>query len=170
VTPDEQETVAGSRAATPTERLFRLALLVKGIDGAAELIGAIVLVAVSGATVQRVVAEILARDLLGPPDSSLSRHFVAGTSEFVSGNRTFAVLYLALHGVVKLALVVALLRKWLPAYPVAVVVLLVFVVYEIIRAVHTHSVVLPFLAVLDLAITVLVIREYRVLRRERRAA
>ena len=155
---------------TKTERLFRIALVVKGVDGAAELIGALLLVLVSGATVQRLVAEILARDLLGNPDGSLARHFVAGTSEFVSGDRTFAVLYLALHGVVKVALVIALLRKWLPAYPVAVLVLAVFVVDEILRAVHTGSVVLPFLAALDTAIIVLVIREYLVLRRERRVS
>ncbi|MEU7815343.1 DUF2127 domain-containing protein [Pseudonocardia sp. NPDC049154] len=169
MTADERDTAAGSRAAGRTERLFRLALLVKGIDGAVELIGALVLVAVSGAAVHHLVAEVLAHDLLGPPDGTLARHFVAGTTEFVSGDRTFAVLYLALHGVVKLALVVALLRKWLPAYPVAIAVLLLFVVYEVIRAVHTGSLVLPFLAALDLAITILVIREYRMLRRERRA-
>ncbi|MCF7553484.1 DUF2127 domain-containing protein [Pseudonocardia sp. WMMC193] len=150
-----------------TERLFRIALVVKGVDGAAELLGALLLTVVSGATVHRLVAEVLARDLLGDPDGSLARHFVAGTSEFVSGDRTFAVLYLALHGVVKLALVVALLRKWLPAYPVAVLVLGAFVVYEILRAVHTGSIVLPFLAALDVAIIVLVIREYVTLRRER---
>ncbi|SDG63852.1 DUF2127 domain-containing protein [Pseudonocardia oroxyli] len=150
-----------------TERLFRIALVVKGVDGAAELLGALLLAVVSGATVHRLVAEVLARDLLGDPDGSLARHFVAGTSEFVSGDRTFAVLYLALHGVVKLALVVALLRKWLPAYPVAVLVLGAFVVYEILRAVHTGSIVLPFLAALDVAILVLVIREYVTLRRER---
>ncbi|MFR9801982.1 DUF2127 domain-containing protein [Pseudonocardia sp. RS010] len=166
---EERDTVAGSRAAGRTERLFRIALLVKGIDGVTELVGAVVLIAVSGAAVHRLVAEVLAHDLLGPPDGTLARHFVAGTTEFVSGDRTFAVLYLALHGVVKLALVVALLRKWLPAYPVAIAVLLVFVGYEVARAVHTGSLVLPFLAVLDLAITVLVIREYRMLRRERRA-
>jgi uncharacterized membrane protein len=148
-----------------TERLFKVALLVKGIDGAAELVGALVLVLVSGATVQRLVAEVLAHDLLGSPDGSLARHFVAGTSEFVSGDRTFAVLYLGLHGVVKLALVVALLRKWRPAFPVAVVVLGAFVVYEIVRAVHTGSIVLPFLAALDVAIIVLVVREYLRLRR-----
>ncbi|MCU1630225.1 MAG: hypothetical protein JWP64_5174 [Pseudonocardia sp.] len=150
-----------------TERLFRIALLVKGVDGAAELIGAVILLVVSGAAVHRIVGDVLARDLLGRPDGTLARHFVAGTDEFVSGNRTFAVLYLALHGVVKLVLVVALLRKWLPAYPVAVLVLGAFVVYEVLRAIHTGSLVLPFLAALDVAIIVMVIREYVVLRRER---
>ncbi len=144
-----------------TERLFRIAMVVKGIDGAVELIGAITLLLVSGGTVQTLINDIISRDLLGPPDGSLARHFVAGTVEFASGDRTFAVVYLGLHGVVKLLLVIALLRKIRPAYPVAVVVLGLFVAYEVYRATQTGSVLLPFLAALDVAIIVLVIREYR---------
>lgn len=144
-----------------TDRLFKIAMVVKGIDGAAELIGAITLLLISGGTIQTLVKDVVSRDLLGPPDGSLSRHFVAGTAEFASGNRTFAVVYLGLHGIVKLLLVVALLRKIRPVYPVAVVVLGLFVAYEIYRATQTGSVLLPFLAALDLAIIVLVIREYR---------
>ena len=150
-------------ARRPTDRLFRLALLVKAVDGAAELVGALVLLAVPGAALASLVKEVVGRDLLGPPDGSLARHFEAGTAEFVSGNRTFAVVYLGLHGVVKLALVAALLREWRPAFPVAVVVLGVFVVYELYRATQTGSVLLPFLAALDVAIIVLIIREYRLL-------
>ncbi|MEN3263128.1 DUF2127 domain-containing protein [Pseudonocardia sp.] len=151
-------------SARRTEGLFRIALLLKGLDGAAELVAAIVLLFVSGTAVHGLVAEIVSRDLLGPPDGFLARHLVAGTAEFASGNRTFVVLYLGLHGVVKLALVAALLRRWLPAYPVAAVVLGVFVVYELYRAVHTDSVVLPLLAVLDILIIIMVVREYRLLR------
>ncbi|MDQ4092510.1 MAG: DUF2127 domain-containing protein [Actinomycetota bacterium] len=149
-----------------TAQLFKAALLVKGVDGAVELIGAVALLVVSGATVQRLVAEVLSRDLLGPPDGSLARHFVADTAEFASGHRTFAVVYLGLHGVVKLVLVVALLRRWLPAYPIAVVVLGTFVVYEVYRATHTGPVLLPLLAVLDIAIIVVIVWEYLLLRRE----
>jgi uncharacterized membrane protein len=122
---------------------------------------------VPAAAVHQLVADVLARDLLGRPDGFLARHLVAGTAEFASGNRTFVVLYLGLHGVVKIALVVALLRHWLPAYPVAVAVLAAFVAYEIYRAVHTGSVLLPFLAALDVVVIVLIIREYRLLRRRR---
>jgi uncharacterized membrane protein len=151
--------------ASRTERLFRLALLVKAVDGAAELIGALVLLALPGAALHELVSAVVARDLLGPPDGSLARHFEAGTAEFASGNRTFAVVYLGLHGLVKLGLVAALLRRWRPAYPVAVAVLGAFVGYELYRAVRTGSVLLPFLAALDLAIIVLIVREYRLLPR-----
>ena len=148
---------SGGRA----ERLFRLALLIKAVDGAAELLGALVLLAVPGAALHALVSAVLSRDLLGPPDGTLARHFEAGTAEFVSGNRTFAVVYLGLHGLVKLGLVAALLGRRRAAYPVAAVVLGVFVAYELYRATQTGSLLLPVLAVLDLAIIVLIIREYR---------
>ena len=64
----------------------------------------------------------------------------------------------------KLALVAALLRKWLPAYPVAIAVLGLFVLYELYRATQTGSILLPLLTALDIAIIVMIIREYRLLR------
>jgi uncharacterized membrane protein len=145
--------------------LFRVAVLVKGLDGAVELITAAVLLALPQQAVHRLVADVVTRDLLGPPDGALSRHVVAGTAEFASGNRTFVLVYLALHGVIKLALAVALLREWRAAYPVAIAVLAVFVGYEVYRAVRTGSLLLPFLAAFDVAVIVLVWREYRALRR-----
>jgi uncharacterized membrane protein len=150
-----------------TERWFKAALLLKGLDGAAELVGAVALLLVPAGAVHRLVADVVSRDLLGPPDGFLTRHLVAGTAEFASGNRTFVLVYLGLHGVVKLALVWALLRKWRPAYPVAAVVLGVFVGYELLRAVRTGSLVLPFLAALDVVVIVLILREYRLLSRGR---
>ena len=147
-----------------TERWLTVALILKGLDGAVELAAAVALLLVPAATVHRLVAEVVSRDLLGPPDGFLTRHLVAGTAEFAACNRTFVLVYLGLHGVVKLALVWALLRKWRPAYPVAAVVLGVFVGYELIRAVRTGSLVLPFLAALDVLVIVLVLREYRLLR------
>jgi uncharacterized membrane protein len=147
-----------------TGQLLRLALAIKAVDGAAELVAAVALLLVPGAALHTLVADLISHDLLGPPEGTLARHFVAGTAEFLSGNRTFAVVYLALHGVLKLALVGALLRGWRPAYPVAVAVLGAFVLYELHRAARTGSVLLPFLAALDVAIVVLIIREWRLHR------
>jgi uncharacterized membrane protein len=150
--------------ASRTERFFKVALILKGLDGAAELVAAVVLLLVPAAAVDRLVAEVVSRDLLGPPDGFLARHLMAGTAEFASGNRAFVLAYLGLHGAVKIGLVVALLSRWRPAYPVAAAVLGVFVAYEVLRAVRTGSMVLPFLAALDVIIIVLILREYRLLR------
>jgi uncharacterized membrane protein len=148
------------------ERLFRAALLIKGIDGAAELLAAIVLALVPGATLHHLLADVLVRDMFGSAHGPLAQHVATLVDGFTAGNRTFAVVYLGLHGVLKLALVWALLRQWLPAYPVAIAVLAVFVGYELYRAVRTGSLVLPVLAALDIAIILIVLREYWLLRRE----
>jgi uncharacterized membrane protein len=60
----------------------------------------------------------------------VAERFAAGEADLTGSGRTFAVVYLVLHGLVKLGLVVALLREVRPAYPVAVGVLAAFVLYE----------------------------------------
>lgn len=149
-----------------TEKLFDIAIAVKGIDGALQLIGGLILAVIPASVVTGFAHAVISRDLLGDPEGTLARHLQIATEDFVNGGtRTFAVVYLIAHGVIKLGLVVALARKIRPAYPVAAVVLAAFVVYEVIRAVHTHSIALPFFAALDVVIIVLVLREYRELRR-----
>lgn len=160
-----------TRQATTTERLFRIAVAIKGIDGGVQLVAAIALLFIPPTLVLRAAHAVITRDLVGDPNGALAAHLQEAAGHFAGGGtRWFAILYLLLHGLVKLGLVVALWRKIMPAYPVAVLVLAAFVVYEVIRAVHTHSIALPFFAALDVVIIVLVVREYLQLRRERAAS
>jgi uncharacterized membrane protein len=165
-------TVTGStRQTTTTDRLFRIAVAIKGLDGGVQLIAAVVLFFIPPALVTQLAHAVVTRDLLGDPNGTLAAHLQEAAGHFAGGDtRSFAIFYLLLHGLIKLGLVAALLRKIMPAYPVAVLVLAAFVVYELIRAVHTHSIALPFFAALDIVIIVLVIREYLQLRRERAEA
>jgi uncharacterized membrane protein len=155
---------------TATEKLFRAAITIKGIDGALQLVAGIVLIFVPGRVITELVHVVVSRDLLGSPGGPLATHLQLATHDFVEGSsRTFVVAYLLSHAVVKLGLVAALWRKIMPAYPVAVVVMTVFVVVELLRGVQTHSILLPVLAALDVLIILFVIKEYIQLRRERRA-
>jgi uncharacterized membrane protein len=156
-----------TKKATTTDKLFRVAIAIKGLDGGLQLVGAVVLAIIPASTITGFVHSILTRDLLGDPGGTLARHLQTAANDFAGGGtKTFAIVYLLAHGLIKLGLVVALARKLKPAYPIAAVVLAAFVVYEVIRAVHTHSIALPFFAALDVLIIVLVLREYRQLRRE----
>jgi uncharacterized membrane protein len=153
---------------TTTDKLFRVAIALKGIDGAAQFIGGIVLALVPSSVVTGLAHAVITRDLLGDPSGTLATHLQTAAENFVDGGtKTFAVFYLVAHGLIKLLLVFALARKIMRMYPVAVLVLAAFVVYELVRAVHTHSIALPFFAALDVIIIVLVVREYLQLRRER---
>ncbi|MGY1681947.1 DUF2127 domain-containing protein [Geodermatophilus sp. SYSU D01176] len=146
---------------TTTDRLLRAALVLKGLDGAVELLAGVALAAVDPRELGVLTRRVVEHHLLGSPRGALAERFAAGEAALTGGDRTFAVVYLTLHGLVKVGLVVALLRELRPAYPVAVGVLAAFVVYEVDRAVRTGSAALWGAAALDLAIMVLVVREYR---------
>ena len=154
---------------TTTEKLFDVAITIKGIDGAIQIIGAIVLALIPPQAITGLANSIVTRDLLGDQEGTLAHHLTKAAADFANGDtRTFALVYLLLHGLIKVGLVLALLRKILPMYPIAMVVLAGFVIYELYRAVRTHSIALPIFAAIDIVIIILVFREYRQLRQERR--
>jgi uncharacterized membrane protein len=153
---------------TTTDKLFKVAIALKGLDGLGQLVLGIVLIFLPPTLITGLANEVVTRDLLGDPAGTLSTHLQTAAHNFADGSsRTFAIGYLLLHAVIKLGLVAALLRKIMPLYPVAAVVLGAFVVYEVYRAVNTHSIALPIFAAIDVVIIILVIREYQQLRRER---
>jgi uncharacterized membrane protein len=155
---------------TTTEKLFDVAIAIKGIDGGIQIIAAIVLAVIPPRVITGLVQSIVTRDLLGDQEGTLARHLTKAAADFAGGDtRTFALVYLLLHGLIKVGLVLALLRKIMPMYPVAMVILGGFVVYELYRAVRTGSIALPIFAGIDIVIIIMVLREYRQLRDERRA-
>lgn len=162
--------IPSGREARTTDRLFRIAITIKGIDGGLQLVGALLLIVIPPTVISGFANTIITRDLLGDPNGTLANHLETAANRFVNGDtRTFAIVYLLAHAVIKLGLVWALLKRVGPAFPVAMVVLAAFVVYEVWRAVHTHSIALPIFAAVDVVIIVLIFREYRQLRRERAA-
>jgi uncharacterized membrane protein len=171
VTDATDGTETAERGSTATDRLFKIAVILKGIDGGVQLLGGLLLIVVPPAAITGLANAVITRDLLGDPNGTLAQHLQTAASNFAGGGeggtRLFAIIYLLAHGVIKLGLMWALLRKILIAFPIGVVVLTGFVVYEVWRAVHTHSIALPIFAALDAVIIVLVIREYLKLRRER---
>jgi uncharacterized membrane protein len=155
---------------TTTDRLLRAALFVKGLDGAVELLAGVALLVVGSRGLDGLTRAVVGHHLLGSPNGALAERFAAGEAALAGGDRTFAVVYLVLHGLVKLGLVVALLREVPAAYPVAVGVLGVFCASEAYLAVDRGSGSMGVAAALDLALVVLVLREYRRLRSRRRRA
>jgi uncharacterized membrane protein len=81
--------------------------------------------------------------------------------------KLFGAVYLLAHGAVKVVLVVALLLNKLWAYPWMIVVLLLFIGYQLYRISLTPTAGLIALTVFDVVILVLTWREYRVQRRIR---
>lgn len=76
-------------------------------------------------------------------------------------------IYLLVHGVVKLALVWALLARLLFAYPLSIVIFAGFIIYQLYRYTFTHGIGLLALSALDIVVIGLIWLEYRALWRRK---
>jgi uncharacterized membrane protein len=158
-------------APTPIERkAFKVGVILKLIDGVLEILGAAAVWIVRPAMLIALVRFLTVDELAEDPHDFISTHAVAWAHHYSNGTRLFSAAYLLAHGIVKVVLVVALLRRRLWAYPTLIGCLLLFIAYQCYRLVGTHSIALALFTIFDAVIVWLVWREFRRLLRERRAA
>ena len=144
-------------------RFFRIAMVLKGTDGVLEILGAVLLLVFGPAGVRGVARFLTQHELAEDPGDVLAGLLVRHTQGIGVGTVHFAAAYLLFHGLVKVWLVSGLIRERRWVFPVALVFMGVFVVYQIVRLHYHPSGGLVFLTVLDVVIMVLVWFEYRAL-------
>jgi len=140
---------------------FHAGITLKGFDGILEVIGGALLWFVKPHSMDRLVRWLFDHELSRDPHDFIAVHVLHATQHLTGEGRTFASIYLAAHGIVKIALVTALWRDKLWAYPLSIGVFSVFDVYQLYRFTHTHSLALVVLTIFDLMVICLTWREYR---------
>ena len=143
------------------DRTFRISISLKGIDGALEVIGGILLLFVAPATLQSWARSLTAHELAEHPNDFIARHLLDSASQLSHSTTLFAAFYLLSHGVAKLVLVIALLRGQLWAYPWLMALLGVFIVYQLYRLSYRFTIGLTLLTAFDAFVLVLTALEYR---------
>jgi uncharacterized membrane protein len=146
--------------------LFKIGVVFKGIDGAVEAVAGVVLFFVSPASLRGLVGWLTQGELQEDPTDFVANHLVDFFRHLSINTKHFASFYLLTYGIAKVGLVAGLLHGKLLAYPTAMVVLGLFLCYQVYRAGHNHSLGLGFLSVLDLLILVLIWGEYKRLKAE----
>ncbi len=146
---------------TTLDRLYRIGLWIKGIDGILEIVGGLVLLLVSQPKLGQFVTFLTQRELAEDPRDWIAGHLRDAVNQLSPNTKLFASMYLLIHGVVKLCLIVALLRAWPWSYRPAIAVLLVFIGYQVYQLSLHFSLALLLVSLLDAAIVLLVWREYR---------
>jgi uncharacterized membrane protein len=145
--------------------LFVIGVLAKAVDGVLEVIGGLLLLFVEPSHLHRWLASLTQHELSEDP-SDVVAHLLLGVSAHLTHRtRIFATIYLIAHGVVKIGLVAALLRRKLWAYPTAMVIFALFILYQLYRSAITGALWLIVLSAFDLIVIVLTWLEYRRLRR-----
>lgn len=145
-------------------RLFEISVLIKGAHALIEIIGGLFLYAVSPSTITAITLWFVRGESLEDPHDTVSNYFLHAAQHVSVGGKSFAAFYLLSHGLLKIVLVAGLLRNKYWAYPASLVVLGLFIVYQVYRYTFTHSPWLIALTVFDVVVLWLIWHEYRLVR------
>jgi uncharacterized membrane protein len=151
-------------------RFFLVSIIVKGIDGVLESIGGLLLLFFSHHRIVSLVTHFTRHELGEDPSDFLANYLTRTAQSLSMTTQTFVAVYFLAHGIIKVGLVVALLKRKLWAYPLAMGVFLLFIMYQQYRYSITHSLWMPALSLLDFIVIMLTWLEYRHLKRSSRPA
>jgi uncharacterized membrane protein len=157
----------GEKPSTALDRTFKISIGLKGIDGALEIIGGIILLFVAPATLQQWARTLTAHELAQNPHEFIARHLLHSASQLSRSTTLFGAIYLLSHGLAKVVLVIAVLRNKLWAYPWIIGLLGVFIAYQVYRLTYGVTVGLTLLTLFDIFVVWLTLREYRLKRHQR---
>lgn len=146
------------------DRIFQIGIILKGLDGILELVGGALLLAVSPAAINRIVAGLTQHELSEDPHDLIATHLLRVSRGLTGSAVGFAAVYLLLHGTVKILLVAALLRNKLWAYPWTIAFLITFIGYQLYRIALTPTLGLTALTIFDAVVAWLAWHEYCKLR------
>lgn len=140
--------------------LFLIGVTLKGLDGAGELLLGLPLLFFSHAQLTSLAHSVTAEELTEDPHD-LVANLLLRSAHTTHGTLLFVSLYLVVHGVVKLAIVFALIWGKERVYPWAIGALGLFVVFQVVELVLHPSVSVVLLTALDIVVIALTWREWR---------
>jgi uncharacterized membrane protein len=146
---------------------FEIGIFFKGLDGVLEIVGGLLLFFVKPETISGVVIALTQHELGEDAHDVVASYLVRAANSFSASSQVFAGIYLLSHGVIKIVLVESLLRGRLLAYPTAIVVFALFIVYQMYRYSLQPSIAMIVLSILDVIVIALTWLEYRRLKRAR---
>ncbi len=142
-------------------QIFVVSILLKGLHALIEVAGGIALYFFS---TDAIIRWLYAN--AGESNDLIARF----ARTFTGQEHHFYAFYLVSHGLVNLAIVIALLSQRLWAYPATFAVLAAFMAYQLCRYTYTQDLGLIALTVLDLIVMGLAWHEYELVKRTRRFA
>ena len=146
---------------TALDKAFAIGIGLKALDAIVELVGGLFVLFGGTDRLQALVHRMLGSEWGEGASGFVAAHLLHGSAHLQHGTVLFAAIYLLVHGVAKLVVVAELLRGKLWAYPGLIILLTVFVLYQIYHM-ATTGLTLGYLVltVFDLVIIALTAAEY----------
>ncbi len=140
---------------------FLIGLISKTVNAIIEIASGLFLYFLNNDKLVQIAVALTHGELTEDPGDKISRFLIQAAQNLSVSGRIFDSMYLLLHGIIKILLVWALLRKKLFAYPLAILIFSIFIAYQLYRFAYNHSLWLVLLSVLDALIIILTWLEYK---------
>lgn len=140
--------------------LFDLALILKILNGALEMLAALLVLFVPPSLVLKLAEFATSNELAQDIDDPVATALQSAAQSFAVHTHYFLAFYLALHGFVKVLLVMGIFAKKRIAYPLFMVALALFGSYELYRGFLLNDLLLKAIGIFDLALIMLTAHEY----------
>jgi len=150
------------------DRVFEIGIIGKGINGAAELLGGVLLFLASPDRIRHIAVLLTQGELSEDPHDLIATHLLHSADALTGGAVRFGAIYLLAHGGVKVVLAIALLLDKLWAYPWMIGFLSLFIGYQLYRIALHPSAGLIALTIFDAVVLALTVGEYRRQRQHRK--
>ena len=146
----------------PLDRVFLLSVILKALDGLAELFSGIALLFVKPEQIYFLANILTRKELAEDPGDFIANWILHTTANFSQGAVYFLAAYLLIHATVKLIAVGGILLNKAWAYPFALVALGILTLYQIFEVTFVHpSIWLIILTVFDVFLLWLIWHEYK---------
>ncbi len=142
--------------------LFEAGVALKGINSVWQILGGLFLLTRLHSWLEYILVFFSRHQLLGGPEDFLFSFVSSQIHRLdIVSVRTFVGAYLLFHGILNAFLAYNLYRNRLWSYPVMMMFIIIFLVYQSYRLVHTFSLTLLFITIFDIAFLVLTWHEYK---------
>ena len=148
-------------------KTFEIGVVVKSLFGFVEILAGIFVAVAGEKLIDNFLINLAMDEIYREPNDFFARHFIIWSTDLYLGSKVFAVLYLLFHGIANLLLVVALLKEKAWGYHWAMVGFTLFVIYQVYEYCHTFSVSLLWLTIFDILFIIIILLEYRKLRKKK---
>lgn len=140
---------------------FLVSMWGKGALGASQIAAGLALAVLPAGLMARIGQSLIDPGQVGGQAGPVAGWIAALASQIPTDSGTFYIVYFLLHGVLNLGLVLALLADIRAAYPLSILTLIGFIVYQMAKYSYTPDVVMLLLSAIDTIVILLIWREWR---------
>ena len=149
------------------DTVFKISVILKGLDALVEIIGGVLLLFVTRSDITHFASWLTRNPLARGSHNHIATLINHSAQQLVHISTLLGAIYLLSHGIIKMFVIINILRDKYWAYPMLIVVLLGFSIFQIISIVSSHSIALSLLTAFDIFVMILTWFEWQRKRKKR---